>query len=123
MTITELGEILGDGAVVAVAAQAAGGKAEIGGGYTSDLLSDVMANAKTGDVLVTIQAHRNTVAVAGIVGIAVIVVCNGREVPADMAEAARDEGIAVFVSPESQFRVSGRIWTALHAEGRPVPVS
>jgi hypothetical protein len=36
---------------------------EVAGGYTSDLLSDVMAHAKAGDVLITIQSHKNTVAV------------------------------------------------------------
>ena len=36
---------------------------EVCTGYTSDLLSDVMANAKDGCALITIQAHVNTVAV------------------------------------------------------------
>ena len=36
--------------------------AELAGGYTSDLLSDVMANLKEGQVLITIQAHKNTIA-------------------------------------------------------------
>jgi len=85
----------------------------ISGGYTSDLLSDVMANAKADCVLVTIQAHKNTVAVASLVGLAAIVVCNGRAVPDDMAEAARAEGVAIFGSTASQFEVSGRLWGAL----------
>jgi hypothetical protein len=91
---------------------------EISGGYTSDLLSDVMANAKADGVLVTIQAHKNSVAVASLVGLAAIVVCNDRPVPDDMVEAARAEGVALFRSSTSQFDVSGRLWTALGcAEG------
>ncbi|MDR2028056.1 MAG: hypothetical protein LBP93_00815, partial [Treponema sp.] len=39
----------------------------LSGAYTSDLLSDVMANAKEGGALITIQAHKNTVAVATLV--------------------------------------------------------
>lgn len=86
---------------------------EIGGGYASDLLSDVMAHAKAKDVLITIQAHRNSVAVAGLVGASAIVICNGRSVPEDMIEAARDEGIAIMRTDLNQYEVSGRLWKAL----------
>ncbi|MDR2158530.1 MAG: hypothetical protein LBP23_00510 [Treponema sp.] len=92
--------------------------AELGGAYTSDLLSDVMANARDGGALITIQAHKNTVAVATLVNIAVIIVCNSRPLPEDMLEAARDEGIAVIRTKENQFTVSGRLWELLRrAEG------
>jgi hypothetical protein len=80
------------------------------GAYTSDLLSDVMANAKDGGALITIQAHKNTVAVATLVNIACIIVCNNRPLPEDMLESARDEGIAVLLTPENQYTVSGRLW-------------
>jgi hypothetical protein len=83
------------------------------GAYTSDLLSDVMANAKDGGALITIQAHKNTVAVASLVNISVLVICNSRPLPEDMLEAARDEGIAVIRTRENQFTVSGKIWELL----------
>ena len=51
---------------------------DIESGYTSDLLSDVMANAEDGSVLITIQAHKNTVAVAVQLDLPAIVICNGR---------------------------------------------
>ena len=34
------------------------------GGYTGDLLSDVMANSHEGDIWITRQVHQNIVAVA-----------------------------------------------------------
>jgi hypothetical protein len=86
---------------------------ELSGGYTSDLLSDVMGNAAEGNVLVTIQAHKNTVAVASLVGIAAIVICNNRSLPEDMVEAAASEGIAILQTGASQFEVSGRLWPEL----------
>lgn len=86
---------------------------DIEGGYASDLLSDVMAHAKTGQILITIQAHRNTVAVASLVGCPAILVCNGRPLPDDMLEAAREEGIVVLVTPLDQYRASGRLYAAL----------
>lgn len=81
----------------------------ITGVYTSDLLSDVMANADEGQILVTLQAHKNTVACASLVGIAGIVLAGQREAPADMLEAARAEGIAMFASPLRQFDLSWRL--------------
>ena len=84
------------------------------GAYTSDLLSDVMGNAKDGGALITIQAHKNTVAVATLVNISVIVICNSRPLPEDMLEAAKDEGIAVIRTQENQFTVSGKIYKLLN---------
>ncbi|MHC4315896.1 MAG: hypothetical protein ACYSW3_25925 [Planctomycetota bacterium] len=37
---------------------------EVTGGYASDLLSDVLANGKEGNIWVTLQVHHNIVAVA-----------------------------------------------------------
>jgi len=84
--------------------------AELTSAYTSDLLSDVMAHAKDGGALITIQAHKNTVAVATLVNISVIVICNSRPLPDDMLEAAKEERIAVIRVKENQFTVSGKLW-------------
>ena len=86
---------------------------ELSGAYTSDLLSDVIANAKDGGALITIQAHKNTVAVATLVNISVIIICNSRPVPDDMLAAAKDEGIAVILTKENQFTVSGKLYGLL----------
>lgn len=90
---------------------------EILGGYTSDLLSDVMSKAREGFVLVTIQAHKNTVAVASMLGLAAVILCNSRPVPPEMVEAAKDECIPLFSTQETQFEVSGRLWSALREVG------
>jgi hypothetical protein len=86
------------------------------GAYTSDLLSDVMANAKDGGALITIQAHKNTVAVATLVNITVIILCNNRPIQDDMLEAARAEGIAVIRTRGNQYTVSGKLYAALESE-------
>ena len=39
---------------------------EVKGGYTSDLLSDVMGHAQEGDVWVTLQTHKNVMAIASL---------------------------------------------------------
>ena len=90
---------------------------EVTAGYTSDLLSDVMGNADEGAVLITIQAHKNTVAVSSLAGISAIIICNNRPVPEDMLAASADEGIAVFQTSENQFKTSALI--AQHLGGCP----
>ena len=79
---------------------------EVFAAFTSDLLSDVMAHAAENSVLITIQAHVNTVAVASLVGIRAILACSSRPVPADMLAAARQEKIALFRTKLNQFDAS-----------------
>lgn len=81
--------------------------------YTGDLLSDVMGNAPDQSVLITIQAHKNTVAVASLAGIQAIVICNGRSIPPDMMQAAKDEDIAILTTAATQFNASCAIAVAL----------
>jgi hypothetical protein len=85
------------------------------GAYTSDLLSDVMGNAKDEVVLITIQAHKNTVAVATLKDSPAIIVCNNRPIQDDMIGAVQAEGISLFVTAENQFTVSGKLYAALNA--------
>ena len=85
-------------------------EADINSAYTSDLLSDVIANAQPGSALITIQAHKNTVAVASMMKAPLIIICNSRPLPEDMLEAARNEGIALIRTQENQFTVSGKLY-------------
>lgn len=109
MRISELSPLLG-----LEVAQGEYADRELSSGYASDLLSDVMANAKADGVLVTVQAHKNAIAVASLVGLGAIIVCNSRPLPEDMLAAAKAEGVALFRSAESAFEISGRLWAALH---------
>jgi serine kinase of HPr protein (carbohydrate metabolism regulator) len=80
--------------------------AEISAAYSSDLLSDVMGHCGSESVLITIQNHLNTIAVCTLVGADAIVICHGRPIPPDMKDAAEREGVAILVSPLSQFEAS-----------------
>jgi DRTGG domain len=104
MKVSDLKDITEYEAVVAVNQDD-----EIKAGYTGDLLSDVMANSDSDSVLVTIQAHKNTIAVATLAGIKAIVICNKRKVPQDMAEAAEKENVAIYATYKDQFTVSAEI--------------
>lgn len=88
-------------------------QAEIKNGYTSDLLSDVIANIKDDSILITIQAHKNTIAVASLRNAPAILFCNNRPVAPDVIEAAEQEEIVLLSTSENQFVSSLRIGLAL----------
>ena len=84
---------------------------EIVTGYASDLLSDVIANGKEGDLWVTLQIHPNIVAVASMKGISGIVIINSREPEEDTAKKAEDEQMPIMVSDLPAFELIGKLYT------------
>ncbi|MBP5320658.1 MAG: hypothetical protein J6334_06695 [Kiritimatiellae bacterium] len=82
---------------------------EVTGGYTSDLLSDVMAHCPEGVILVSVQNHKNTVAVSTLVCAPAVLIVHGRPIPDDMLESAKQENVAILRSPEDQYTVSCRL--------------
>jgi len=83
---------------------------EVGGGYASDLLSDVLANGKAGDLWVTLQIHENIVAVASMKDLLGIIIINGRQPEEETLEKAGEEGIPIMVSKLSAFELIGRLY-------------
>ncbi len=88
------------------------------GAYCGDLLSDVLASARAGEVWITIQRHINVVAVAKVVGIPAIVICKGIRPNQEVIDKAAADGIALLSSRESTFEVAGRMHRLLFPEGR-----
>ena len=84
--------------------------AECSGGYVSDLLSDVMANAKAGDLWVTLQTHQNIVAVASLKEIAGIIIIGGREPEKATLTKAEEEKIPILLTNLPAFEVVGRLY-------------
>ena len=87
--------------------------AEVTAGYASDLLSDVLANAPAGGVLVTLQVHLNVIAVASHAELGAVVFTSGRAPEADVVEKAVAEGLHLYATSADTFEVVGR----LHALG------
>jgi hypothetical protein len=79
-------------------------------GYTSDLLSCVMANATHQGIWITLQAHTNIVAVAALLELcAVIVTEAAMPDPATIAKA-NQEGVVLLSTPKPTFYVVGKLW-------------
>lgn len=87
---------------------------EITGGYTSDLLSDVMGFAEAGSAWITLQTHKNVVAIASLKELAAIVLVKGFKPDDDMLEKAKEEDIPVLGTGEQTFEISAKIYNSLH---------
>ena len=100
----------GGGSAAAAAPSAPAPSADVTRGYASDLLSDVLANAPTGGILVTLQVHLNVIAVASHAGLAGVIFSCGRRPEADVIERAAEEGLALFGSKADTFELAGRLY-------------
>ena len=92
-----------------VKAGSAGLDREVTGGYASDLLSDVIANAREGDVWVTLHRHPNIVAVAVSGGLAGIVLVGAREPEESTLDKAEKEGVPILVSSLPTFELVAKL--------------
>jgi predicted transcriptional regulator len=86
------------------------------GGYTGDLLSDVMGNSREGDLWITRQVHQNIVAVASLKEHAGISLVHGAQPAKDTLEKATRENIPLMVSEQSGFDVVGQIYALIAKE-------
>ena len=85
-------------------------EAEVTRGYASDLLSDVLAHAPAGGVLVTLQVHLNVIAVAGHAELAAVVFAGGRTPDDEVVAKAAEEGLALYRAADDTFEVVGRLY-------------
>ena len=86
---------------------------EITGGYTSDLLSDVMGHAENGKIWITLQTHKNVIAVASLKDLAAVILIKGLEPDADMLAQAEEEGIPVLGTCDQAFETTGKLFNLL----------
>jgi hypothetical protein len=79
-------------------------------GYTSDLLSCVMAGAKNRGIWVTLQAHINIVAVAALLDLCAIIITEDARPDETTIAKANAEGISLLSTPKPTFAVVGQLW-------------
>jgi len=92
--------------------------AEVTAGYASDLLSDVLANAPEGGVLVTLQVHLNVVAVASHAELAAVIFSAGRIPDAEVVAKAAAEDLQLYATDADTFEVVGRLYSLGVRSGR-----
>ena len=87
---------------------------EVTGGYASDLLSDVMGNADAGRIWVTLQTHKNSVAVASLKDLSAIILVHGFKPEEDAALQSNEEHIPVLGTSDGAFEISGKLFKLLN---------
>lgn len=80
------------------------------GGYVADLLSEVLAQAPRGGILVTMQIHMNVVAVASHCELSAVIFAADRRPEEKVRQRAIEEGIKLYVSGEQGFDIVGRLY-------------
>lgn len=83
---------------------------QIPAGYSSDLLSCVMAGAPNQGIWVTIQAHHNIIAVAALLDLNAIIITEGAIPEAATVEKANEEGMTILTTEKNSFWVVGKLW-------------
>jgi serine kinase of HPr protein (carbohydrate metabolism regulator) len=89
---------------------------DVSGGYTGDLLSDVMANSKEGYLWIIFQTHLNIIAVAKLKNLAGIILVNNRKPEEDTLKKAGEEGIPLLTTWETAFKTSGKLFQLISAK-------
>jgi serine kinase of HPr protein (carbohydrate metabolism regulator) len=83
---------------------------EVTGGYTSDLLSDVIANSQEGNLWITLQTHQNIIAVAKLKDLAGIIIVNNREPDEETLKKANEESVPILCTDGMAFEISGKLY-------------
>lgn len=86
---------------------------EITGCYVSDLLSDVMGHAAEGQIWITLQTHKNVMAIASLKDLSAIIIVKGLQ-PEDATIAqSNEEGIPILCTSDETFDIAGKIFNLL----------
>ncbi|HSH50514.1 MAG TPA: DRTGG domain-containing protein [Bacteroidales bacterium] len=86
---------------------------EVKGGYVSDLLSDVMGNSKQGQIWITLQTHKNVMAIASLKDLAAVILVKGFKPNDDTVEQSEIEGVPVLGTTENTFEICGKLFQYL----------
>lgn len=85
----------------------------ITGGYSGDLMSDVIANGQPGNLWITMQVHVNIIAVAVLKDIAGIIIVKGREPSGETVSRASAEHVPILLCDLPAFEIAGRLHALL----------
>jgi serine kinase of HPr protein (carbohydrate metabolism regulator) len=111
MKVKELAEALS----LRIWSGTAGLENEVTGGYVSDLLSDVMGFARKGEVWITLQTHKNVLAVASLKELAAVILVKGLSPDEETVRHSEEESVPILGTPLSAFEVTGKIYQLLNS--------
>jgi len=109
MKVQELVDRLG----LKVLAGANGLNREIDGCYISDLLSDVMGNAQEGNIWITLQTHKNVMAVASLKEMSCIILVKDLGANEDTINQSNEEELPILQTSLPTFEIAGLVYNLL----------
>ena len=80
---------------------------EFEGVYVCDLLSDVLGNAKPNQIWITLQTHKNIVAIAQLKQLSAVILVKGLEPNENTVKKAEEEKIILLGSEKETFDLVG----------------
>ncbi|UCG61335.1 MAG: serine kinase [Candidatus Zixiibacteriota bacterium] len=83
---------------------------EVQGVFVSDMLSDVMAGAKSGNLWVTVQTHKSIVPAANLVDVSAVIITSGKKVPQETIDLANQHNIAILSTDLPSFELVGKLY-------------
>jgi serine kinase of HPr protein (carbohydrate metabolism regulator) len=86
---------------------------QVTGGYTSDLLSDVMGNVDEDQIWITLQNHKNVMAVASLKDVAAVILVKGIKPEEGLLHQSNQEGIPLLGTDMEAFETSGALYQLL----------
>lgn len=86
---------------------------EISDAYASDLLSDVMGNAREGQIWITMQTHKNLGAIASLKDLPAIIIIGNNIPSSDLIDYAKENSIAILSTNLTCYQTCGRLWNLL----------
>jgi predicted transcriptional regulator len=88
------------------------GEAEVGGCFAADLMSDVLAFARSDSLLITGLTTDQTIRTAAIKHLIAVVVIEGKDIGGDTVEAAREQDVPLFRTHLSKYEACGLLLQA-----------
>lgn len=92
----------------------AGLSRQVDGGYVSDLLSDVMGHAEAGSVWITLQTHKNVMAIASLKELSAVILVKGFKPDNDTVAQSKEEDIPVLGTDLQTFEIAGELFKLLN---------
>ena len=88
---------------------------EIDGCYISDLLSDVMGNAMEGNIWITLQTHKNVMAVASLKEMSCIILVKNLVPNDETIEQSNDEDLPILQTNLPTYEIAGLVYNLLNS--------
>jgi hypothetical protein len=83
---------------------------EVEGVFVSDMVSDVMAGAKSGNLWLTVQTHKSIVPAANLVDVSAVIITSGKQVPQETTDLASKFNIAMLSTELATFELVGKLY-------------